>query len=368
MRITIPQPQFLKSLQTVEHAVNDRSTLPILANVLLETGENELVLTATDLDVGIRYQFPITQPLEQGAVALPARKLTTIVRELSGEEVVVVEAKKNHTATITCGSTSFRIPGLPPEDFPAFPPLQQSDSASLPQGALKTLITQTAHAMSVEETRFILNGMLLLAQKSELTVVATDGRRLAAASASLNKPIKHPLQAVIPSKTVRELSRLLQEEEPEDAEILPMKDNQITFRFGLTTLVTRLIEGQFPTYEKVIPPPSKNTVSCGRQALINAVRRVSLMTTATSQAVIFELNTNRLVVSKESAELGSAREELPVTYSGDAITVAFNPGFWLDVLKVLGSDEVVIEVTGPDRPAAIRQAGFVYIVLPMKVA
>lgn len=367
MRITIPQPQLLKILQAVEHAVNDRSTLPILANVLLETNERELILTATDLDVGVQCRFPLSPPVEKGAVALPARKLTTIVRELP-EEPVTVEAKKNYTATITCGASSFRIPGLPAEDFPAFPPPEDQQTVALPQGALKALITQTAHAMSMEETRFILNGALLATQKNELVMVATDGRRLAVATTPLAEAAKQPMQAVIPAKTVRELGRLLQAEDPEDATIAPLKDNQLAFRFGPVTVITRLIEGQFPQYDKVIPAPSKHVFACGRQGLMNAIRRASLMATATSQAVLFELGRERLVISKESPELGSAREELSATYTGEPLTIAFNPEFWIDVLKVLEPEELHVELAGADRPAVIRQPNFTYLVLPMKIA
>ena len=367
MRMTIPQAQLLKTLQIVERAVNDRSTLPILANILLETKDNELTLTATDLDVGIRCRFPLTSPVEQGSVTLPARKLTTVIRELS-DETVTLEAKKNHTATVNCGTSSFRIPGLPAEDFPVLPVASQEDGIVVPQGALKSMIAQTAHAMSMEETRFILNGALLAAQKNELIMVATDGRRLAVARTPAAHDAKASFQAVIPAKTIRELGRLLQDDDAEDAVIAPLKDNQLLIRFGPVTVMTRLIEGQFPQYEKVIPAFAKTGLTCDRQTLINAVRRASLMTTAASQAVLFELTANRLVVSKESAELGSAREEMPVTYIGQPMTVAFNPEFWLDALKTLDIAEVTVELSGPDRPAVIRQPDFTYLVLPMKVS
>ncbi|MBI4597174.1 MAG: DNA polymerase III subunit beta [Candidatus Omnitrophica bacterium] len=365
MRITIPQPQLLRHLQMVEHAVNDRSTLPILANILIETTEEGITLSATDLDVGIRCRFPLAAQNEKGAVALPARKFTTVIRELP-DEVVVLEARKNHTATITCGASSFRIPGLPAEDFPILPPTSNNEQLTISQQALKTLIAQTAHAMSMEETRFILNGTLIALQKTELTLVATDGRRLAAAKAPVTNATTHQLSVVVPAKTVRELGRLLQADGTEEVRIAPLKDNQLTFTFGDVTIITRLIEGQFPQYDKVIPPPTKTVMTCNRQTLTNAIRRASLMTSAASQAVVFEVGEGKLVVSKESAELGSAREELAVTYPGEPVTVAFNPEFWLEVLKVLDTDEVAVEITGPEKPAVIRQPGFTYLVLPMK--
>jgi len=378
MKIEISQPQLLKSLQMVEHAVNDRSTLPILANVLLQTDQNELTLTATDLDVGIQCRFPLGQPADRGAVTLPARKLATIVRELP-DAAVSLEAKKNHTAILVCGSSSFRIPGLPAEDFPVLPKPGKETAWTLPAGALKSLVTQTSYAMSMEETRFILNGALLSAEKQTLTMVATDGRRLAVASAALLAPIKEPLQVVLPAKTIRELGRLLRDEDIEAASLALLQDNQLAIQFGSVTMVTRLLEGQFPQYDKVIPPPSKTVLVCDRQGLFDAIRRASLMTSATSQAVVFELGKDKLVVSKESPELGSAREEIPVSYRAESLTIAFNPEFWLDVLKVLDQEKVTIEFSGPDRPAVIRlpvsngarvgpASAFIYLVLPMKVS
>lgn len=378
MKISISQPQLLKSLQMVEHAVNDRSTLPILANVLLQINENKLILTTTDLDVGIQCQFPLTQANDPGAVALPARKLATIVRELP-DELILLEAKKNHTATLNCGTASFRIPGLPPEDFPVLPKPGKDSALTLPAGALKSLVSQTSYAMSTEETRFILNGALLVAEKQTLTMVATDGRRLALATAVLSSPVKEPLQVVLPAKTIRELGRLLRDEEIEEANISLLQDNQLAICFGVVTMVSRLLEGQFPQYDKVIPAPSKTVLICDRQMLANAIKRVSLMTTATSQAVVFEIGKDKLVVSKESSELGSAREELVVSYHDEDLTIAFNPEFWLDVLKILNDEKVTIEFSGADRPAVIRipassearsgePSAFIYLVLPMKVA
>ncbi|MBI3087994.1 MAG: DNA polymerase III subunit beta, partial [Candidatus Omnitrophica bacterium] len=332
-----------------------------------------LVLTATDLDVGVQYHLPLLNQPERGAVTIPARRLTTIVRELP-EEPITLEAKTNHTTILECGTSRFRIPGLPAEDFPTFPPLEHAEAITIPQPTLRGLITRTAFAMSMEETRFILNGTLVRLQPQALTLVATDGRRLAVASAPAPTAVGgaggHPKDAslVVPAKTIRELGRLLQDEEEEPVTVAPLKDNQLLFRFGSVTVITRLIEGQFPQYDSVIPAPSKTTVTCSRQLLMSAVRRVSLMTTAASQAVVFELAKGQLVISKESPEFGSAREELTAMYAGEPMTVAFNPEFWLDALKVLEDETVTIELASPDKPAVIRQPHFLYIVLPMKLA
>jgi len=367
MKLTIEQGQLLRSLQMVERAVNERSALPVLANVLLETTERELVLTATDLDVGVRYRLPLGEPAEQGAVTIPARRLTTIVRELPPEPILV-EAKSNHTATLTCGASRFRIPGLPPEDFPIFPAVAQAKAVTISQPALKSLVGQTAFAMSMEETRFILNGALVKAGNGAVTLAATDGRRLAVASAAAAASAGEPFSVVVPAKTMRELGRLLNSDEDAPVNIALLKDNQLFFEFGAVTMITRLIEGQFPPYESVIPAPAPLSVTCSRALLTSAVRRASLMTTATSQAVVFELDNGKLVVVKESADVGSAREELEARYTGGPMSIAFNPEFWLDVLKVLEGDDVTIELTGPDKPAVVRLPDFVYVVIPMKLA
>ncbi len=366
MKITLSQSQFLKHIQMVERAVNDRSTLPILSNVLLQTEGDKLVLTATDLDVGIQCRFPIEGSSSDGAVTLPAKRLATIIRELPNSEVTL-EAKKNHTATLNCGTSSFRIPGLPADDFPSLPIQENVKGIELSEKQLKTLITRTAYAMSMEETRFVLNGALLKAVGNQLTLVATDGRRLAVASSTLDTEVGQPLDVIIPAKTIRELGRLLKDSEEDRVAIITLEDHQVMFRFSGVTMMTRLIEGQFPNYERVIPPKSEDKLVCARGVLVNAVRRASLMTTATSQAVVFELTPNQLVVFKESPEVGSAREELEVEYSGEAVTIAFNPDFWLEAFKVINDEQVVIEFSGADKPAVIRKPEFVYIVLPMKI-
>lgn len=221
--------------------------------------------------------------------------------------------------------------------------------------------------MSIEETRFILNGALLKATPQGIQIVATDGRRLALGSAQPSGGTAE-CTVVVPSKTTRELGRLLQEDDDEPVAIAPLRDNQLVFQFGAVTILTRLIEGQFPSYESVIPAPSASALTCSRAMLMSAIRRASLMTTATSQAVVFELAKERVVVSKESPELGSAREEVAATYTGEPMTIAFNPEFWLDVLKVLDEDAVAIEISSPDKPAVIRQPNFLYLMLPMKLA
>ncbi len=367
MQLSIPQPALLKSLQVVERAVNDRSSLPVLANILFEIKDQSLILTATDLDVGIRYHTLLGQMPVTGSMTLPARRLTSLIRELP-EEAVTIEAKKNFSATLSCGSSHFRIQGLPPEDFPIFPALERESSVVVPRLVLSRLISQTMFAMSIEETRFILNGTLFTLQDGVLTLVATDGRRLSVASAVLEHTSSTELSLVVPSKTIRELSRLLQDDTEASVTIAPLKDNQLLFEFGQVAIITRLIDGQFPPYASVIPPASTTSVTAQRDVMAGAIRRVSLMTTATSQAVVFELTPGKLVISKESAELGSAREELDVQYSGEPMTIAFNPEFWLDVLKTLDVDDVTIELTAPDKPAALRQDRFCYIVLPMKLA
>jgi DNA polymerase III subunit beta len=378
MKLTIDQLQLLKGLQVVERAVSERSALPILSNVLLEAKENALYLTATDLDVGIKCEVLLSEKADSGAVALPAKRLATIIRELP-QEKITLEAKSNHTTLISCAQSRFRIPGLPPEDFPVLHSSEKNPIISISQAALKDLISKTAFSMSLEETRYVLNGSLFKVQADSLSLVATDGRRLALASAKLNSSSAQPSNFIVPSKTVRELGRLLETEDSEAVSIEPMKDNQLLFKFGAITVITRLIEGQFPAYEGVIPKDSGYKLSCNKKLFLDAIRRASLMTSQTSQAVVFEISKNKVIVAKESSELGSSTEEIPAEYSGEPMSVAFNPEYWMDALKVLDDETITIELASADKPALVKvpyaggassegQTQFIYIVLPMKLS
>ncbi len=310
--------------------------------------------------MGITIQLPV-QSQEEGGLAVPARRFLEMVRELP-ESDILLQTRKNQSLLVECGQCLFRLVGLPTEEFPQLPPFPTTGVVSCEQSVVKSMLTLTTFAISTEEARYVLNGSLLTLRDRLLTLVATDGRRLAVATTELPMPAPE-LRAIVPSKTLRELLRLL-DVGPMDIALLT--GNQILFRLGPITLISRLIEGEFPNYEKAIPPPVKEKLCVDRAALLAVVRRACLLTTPNSQAVRFELNHNRLHMFKEAAEIGEVREELAVQYTGKPLTIHFNPQYLLDVLKVLPDEEVAWELTSPEKAGVLRTKDYCYIVLPMQ--
>jgi DNA polymerase III subunit beta len=361
LKVTVDRTVLLKALQQTGSAISERGTLPILSHVLLQVTADGLICTATDLDIGMTVHVP-ADVHEEGGLAVPARRLVDIVKELP-EGPVQLQARKNQSLLIESAQCSFRLVGLAAEEFPQLPPFPESHVVSVNQESLKRILTLTSFAMSHEESRYVLNGVLLDAQQDTLKLVATDGRRLAMATATLSTPSVQDLRVIVPSKTVRELSRLLT---TGVLDITLLAGNQILFRLGTVTLISRLVEGEFPNHEKVIPAPCTTPVRAPRQALLSAVRRAALLATTASQAVRFDITAHQLTIFKEATDIGEVRQDVAVAYEGKALTVHFNPHYLLDMLKVLPEDEVVWEVTSADKPGVVRAEQYLYIVLPMQ--
>ena len=364
MKAVVPREQLLRSVQIVERGVGERSTLPILSHLLIVGTAGKLMLSATDLDVGLSCQCPATIE-EEGAIAIPARRFGDVVKELP-EEDVALQVKKNNTMSIQCGSSFIRMMGLPKEEFPQLPTPDDERPLTIPQTTLKEMIQLTTFAMSTEETRYTLNGTLMVLKGNQLTLVATDGRRLAAITRELAhaEPQEHRL--ILPAKTVHELLRLLREEGEVAVHLLT--GHQLAFVLDGVTLISRLIEGEFPNYEKVIPDEAPTKVVLDRQGFMAATRRANLLTTPASPSIRLELAKDRLTIFKESPEIGEVREELPAKYRGHDLAIHFNPHYLLDVLKVLPTDDVAFELASNKQPGVFRLPEYVYIVLPMQVA
>lgn len=361
MKVRVQRSILSKALQVVEAGVNERSTLPILSHVLLQASKGQLYLSTTDLDLGIRCVVPV-EVQEEGAVTVPAKRLGDIIKELPEEEVSL-QVRKNNMVTIDCQHCFFRLLGFPQDEFPKLPTIQQEPDVRLPQATLRTLLQLTAFAMSNEESRYVLNGALFVFEGQVATVVATDGRRLSVASHPVtNKPTQKRL--IVPAKTIYELLRLAKDEG--EVAISFLGENQVAFQQDQTTLISRLVEGEFPNYEKVIPPPAKDKVAVPREAILAAVRRAHLLTTANAQSVCLELARDRLTISKETQDVGAVREELGVRYAGGEFAVHFNPVYLLDIFKAMREEEVALELVAPDKPMVVRGEGYTYIVLPMQ--
>lgn len=363
MKIRCDKETLLKGLQIVQNVISNRATLPVLSNILLETEKKRLYLAGTDLDVGIATHVEVDVE-EEGSVTLPAKKLGDIVKELPNEECVL-SVKKNHVATIECGKCFFRLPGLPKDDFPKFPSFGSDPKLILPQQLLKTMLRMTSFAMSYDETRYVLNGTLFKIGGKTLTLVATDGRRLAYTEKATEKEWKTPYEMIIPTKTVQELSRIL-----EMGEVgIVKKENQVLFDLGETFVISRLIDGEFPNYEQVIPRESEEKVKLNREQFLQATRRAGLLTSQDSQSIKLDLLKDKMIVSKVSPETGEAREEIEAEYKGKELTVGFNPHYIIEGLKNISEEDVAFELEGPERPGVIRTKDrYIYIVLPMQLS
>lgn len=364
MKIQISRDDLLKGIQTVHSVIPLRSTLPILSHILLETQKDSIRLVGTDLELGIACSVP-AQIVEEGAITIPAKRFSDLVKELP-ETHLTITTRKNQQVSIEYARGLFKIMGLPKEEFPRLPNIENNPELMvMDQGVLQAMLGLTAFAVSRDESRYVLTGTLLISKDDEVVLVATDGRRLAMIERRAMSAPKGNRQAIIPFKAVEELHRLL--EQNQTVKIL-MKENQIYFDLGNTQIFSRLIEGKFPNYEQVIPQESPQKLTASREDLLLAARRISLWTTSDSPSIRFDLKQNQLVLSKQTPEIGEAHEELQTQYSGQEFSVGFNPAYLIDVLKALPDSEVALELPGPDRPGVIRTKDhYLYIVLPMQL-
>jgi len=362
MKFKTQKGTLLTGIQTVQNIVTTKATLPILSNILIETQEHNLKLTATDLDVGISCVVSVDIQ-EPGAITIPAKRFADIIKELPGDDVSVV-AKKNNSVLIETESCEFRIMGVAAEEFPKLPEFKDREVIKLDQANLKQMLSLTSFAVSLDETRYILNGILFKISKNNLELVATDGKRLAVIKKELQQGIEKDIQIIVSIKTIQELNRSLKDE---GELMLVLGNNQVLFELGGVAIISRLIEGEFPDYRQVIPPPSENKMRIERERFLLAIRRAALLSTPDYQAVKLEVFKNKLVVSKSTPDVGESREEIPMEYSGKEMAIGFNPTYLIDVLKNLSLEDIEFELTDTEKPGVIRLDGYIYIVLPMRL-
>jgi DNA polymerase III subunit beta len=363
MKVSVEKNILLNGVQTVHNIITAKSTLPILSNILIETYKNNLKLTATDLDIGITCVIPV-EIQEQGAITIPAKRFSDIIKELPGDTVEIT-TKKNNSVIIETESCQFKIMGLGFEEFPKVPEFRDKEVVRFDQAALKQMLNLTSFAVSVDETRYILSGILFKIHKNTLTLVSTDGKRLAIIDKKIKQDADKDTHIIVPIKTIHELNRNLKDE----GELsMILGQNQVLFDLGQVVIISRLIEGEFPDFKQVIPPVSETKIKINRNQFLLSVKRAALLSTPDYQAVKLEVFKNKLVVSKSTPDIGESREEVPVDYQGKEMVIGFNPGYLIDVLKNLGDEAVEFEVTDGEKPGAIRANGYVYIVLPMRLS
>jgi len=364
MKFSVAKDKLLEGLQQVQNVVSTRTTLPILSNVLLRAQGDEIHLTTTDLDVGVRGSCEADVEKE-GATTLPARRLFNIVRELPSSEIQVDVNGKN-AASIRSGQSFFKILGLPEEEFPPLPKFEGAKVVTIRQKDLRDGLRKTSYAISTDETRYVLNGVLFSFKDNKLTLVATDGRRLAMVEIELEFPRSHEVDLIVPTKAVTELQRLL----TDDGEIkVSMGSGQIAFDLNKTLLVSKLIEGNYPNYRQVIPSEAKERIKLERETFLNSLRRVSLLASDKSHSVKLSFGKNNIDITATTPEVGEAKESLAVAYKGRDFSIAFNPEFLMAPLRALAEDEVFLDLIDEMSPGVLKiQTPFLYVLMPMRIS
>ena len=363
MRFTIARSKFLDALQKVQNVVGSRSTIQILSNALIRSDGDKLSLTATDLDISIRSEVE-ARVSEQGSSTIPVRRFAGIVRELP-EGDIEVDIDSDDMATIQCGTSYFKIIGLPESDFPPIPAPEETSGYRLSAAALREMLRKTSYAVSTDETRRVLTGILFSFKEGKLTVVATDGRRLAMADQEVEYPPEEETEFILPSKSAAELMHILDEEG--DVKILA-QNSQVTFECAASSMSTKLIDSTYPNYRQVIPSGCDERVVIVREELITAIRRVSHMKTEKSISARLTFADNLLTILWQNVEVGEARETVPIKYSGKEINITFNPDYIIEPLRNLTTDEVYLEMSSSHSPALIKcEEPFLYVLMPLRV-
>ena len=347
-------------LQAVQNVVSTRTTLPILGNVLLCAKGNQLKLTATDLDVTISKTVEAT---------MPVKKLHNIAKEVGGSQVDIKVS--DNICNIQSASFSTSVNGLPGEEFPPMPEFPEQNTVKMEQAKLKSMLRKTAYAVSIDENRYVLNGLFLSFKDKKLTMVATDGRRLALVEEEADQPQESPVEIIVPTKAIQELSRQLREEGQVEIKIT---ENQASFSLGSEAeggaqVITKLVEGAYPNYKQVIPSESKYRVTMDKEELLHALRRADIMTSDKANSVKMTFSENNLKLTANTPEVGESQETMAINYSGEETTIAFNPQYFIDPLNALDEEEVHFEFTDQLSPGVIKvNQPFLYVIMPMRTS
>lgn len=369
MEILVRRNDLVKELHLVQGIVERKNSIPILSNVLAEARSGELRISATDLDVSVRCGCA-AQVLAEGAVTLSAKKLYEIVRSLP-ESDVSLKVEKDEWARIKCDRIEFRMAGLPREDFPSLPDGRGGRAIEIPSAVLRSLAQRTAFAITAEDARYYLAGALLVLEKDGAAMVATDGHRLAWAQRKASLKLSEAQRVLVPRKAIVELGRLMEETGGDEAVSFQQSDGHLVFSVGGRTLASKMVEAQFPAFEKVIAISGDKKINIGRELLQNAIRRVSILSSERGRAVRISLEQGRLELSASSPDLGEAKESLPVEYAGSGVEIGFNAQYLIEFLSVVGTQEVSLELKDAESQGVLRPVGddggdYRYVVMPMR--
>jgi DNA polymerase-3 subunit beta len=370
MKFRVPQAEFAASLDRVLQAVPQKTTMPVLGHLLLEAERETVRLTATDLDLTISTAVRATVERE-GKITLPAKRFAEIVRQLDPSSDVEIDIQRGN-ALIVGGRANFRIVGMNAEEFPRIPDMAFKKGLSLPEEILKKAIQRSVFCVSRDETRRALTGVLWEVTGSSLAMVGTDGHRLARISLPVSIDVEGRREVIVPTKTLQQLLRLVGET-AEGAVALKLGDDHAVFRIGETTLFTRLIEGPYPKYQDVIPKNNDKRLVVKRAALLDALRRVNLLSDTITHQVRFSLSPDRLVLSARMQDVGEAREELEVQYNAEEMDLGYNAVYLGDVLRAMETEEILVSLSTPLNAGLFEpteqgpEENFLCLVMPLRL-
>ena len=375
MEFKINKDHFSNGLQQVLNVVGTRSAMPILGNVLIEAGTDHISLTTTNLDIGIRCRITADVSTE-GSITLPVRKLATIVKELPQQEVFF-ELSSNNQAKITSGGSIFKVMGIGTDEFPPLPSFENQHVFKLEQNDLANMLKSVSFAQSSDENRYILNGVYFNFSDENLTLVATDGRRLALTSYELESDSSDTGNLILPAKTVSEIERLVGKGESVK---IAFNDRQVAFEIAIEDeegnsglidhiyLVSKIVEGNFPNYRQVIPKETEHRIKVERELFLECVHRAALVTSEKSNSIKLKISKNLMEIMGSSAEYGESHESMGIAYDGPDVQIAFNPTFLMEPLRALSHDEVFFEFKDELSPGLVKTLNqFLCVIMPLRL-
>jgi DNA polymerase III subunit beta len=370
MEIKLKRSDMLKGLGLVQGIVERKTTMPILANVLLKAEGKNVFITATDLEVGMKVSLP-SEVVSNGEVTVHARSIYDIVRELP-DELVHIKVEDSNWVNIICGKSNFRVVGLSPEEFPALPDRDGGESQQIDCAVIKGMVEKTSFAMSTDETRYNLNGVYFERFDSEkgtgLKMVATDGHRLSIVDRVIEQKWSFPGGVIIPRKGVGEIKKLVDSGDS-PVELWVGKKYLIAHRDDVS-LYVRLVDGKFPPYDQVVPKNPKRIVSIDRKNLVHALRRVSVLSTDRTRGVKFFISPKNVDIHASNPDIGEASEELAANYKGDSFEIGFNAKYFLDALNTIGDEQAVLGMGDETAPCVLKSEfdkGFTHVIMPMRL-
>ncbi|MDR0953679.1 MAG: DNA polymerase III subunit beta [Elusimicrobiota bacterium] len=368
MKLNITKESFLEGLQIIQSGLSGRTTLPILYNFLMEAENGNVKLTRTDMEMATIHNLK-AEVLENGEITVPLKEFSDILKNLPSDKEIKIETDSDNKLHIKSGKSKFWVIGTPKSEYPIVPEIEKTETFKIKAKTIKEMIENTIFSSSTQETRYVLNGLLWANNQEKFEIVATDGRRLALASSSALDGAKD-FKIIVPSKILNEVLKLLNINKPTDEDFInvTVSSNQISFSLKDTTFISRLIEGNFPNYEQVVPNKKNISFKVNTKDLLSSTKRAALCAGDLGGTVKYSLADNNLGISANSSKMDFS-DEIKIDYAADAFNTSFNPQYLIDVLKIIGSDNVSFSFTNTSQPVLVEPEGkeqYKYVIMPVR--